>query len=74
MRLDVRIGAPDAGIGMAALANQSDLIVMATHGRTGVRRAIVGSVAGAVLRAAHTPVVLVHPEVGAAVPIGPCAR
>ena len=70
MRLDVRIGGPVTGIGVAALANQSDLIVMATRGRTGVRRAIVGSVAGAVLCAGHTPVLLVHPQVQSSVPIG----
>lgn len=40
-----------------------DLVVMATHGRTGIRRAILGSVADHVVR--HTPgiaVLLVHPE------------
>jgi Universal stress protein family len=46
---------------MAAIDCQADLIVMATHGRTGINRALVGSVAGTVLRTAATPVVLIHP-------------
>jgi nucleotide-binding universal stress UspA family protein len=36
------------------------MIVMATHGLTGVRRAVLGSVAGRVLEHAAVPVVLVH--------------
>jgi hypothetical protein len=46
---------------MAAFKTHADLIVMATHGRTGIRRALVGSVAGSVLRTVSTPVLLVHP-------------
>jgi nucleotide-binding universal stress UspA family protein len=38
-----------------------DLIVMATHGRTGLRRALLGSVAARVMRDAGRPVVLVRP-------------
>ncbi len=37
-----------------------DMIVMGTHGRTGLRRLLVGSVAEAVIRAAPCPVVTVH--------------
>ena len=33
---------------------------MAGHARTGVRRAVVGSIAGAVMRKSSTPVLLVH--------------
>jgi nucleotide-binding universal stress UspA family protein len=39
-----------------ARALKSDLIVMGTHGRTGVGRLLMGSVAEAVLRRAHCPV------------------
>ena len=60
--VDVRIGDPAQGIAMAALAAGADLIVMATHGRTGIRRALMGSVAGAVLQAGSTPVLLIHPQ------------
>jgi nucleotide-binding universal stress UspA family protein len=54
------------GITRAAAEHGADLIVMATHGRTGLHRAIVGSVAGTVLRTGSTPVLLVHPHFSAA--------
>jgi nucleotide-binding universal stress UspA family protein len=39
-----------------------DLIVMATHGRTGIPRWVYGSVAEKVLQAARCPVLLVRPQ------------
>ena len=39
-----------------------DLIVMGTHGRTGLARVVLGSVAEAVVRAAPCPVLTVHSE------------
>jgi len=39
------------------------IVVMATDGRTGLRRSIVGSVAGHVMRHATAPLVLVRPSV-----------
>jgi nucleotide-binding universal stress UspA family protein len=63
VEVEVRLGDPASGIAMAALDTHADMIVMATHGRTGVQRAMLGSVAGAVLRTACTPVVLVHPNI-----------
>ena len=39
-----------------------DLIAMATHGRGGVRRMLLGSVADKVLRGAMTPMLLLRPE------------
>jgi nucleotide-binding universal stress UspA family protein len=41
-----------------------DMIVMATHGRTGLKRLVYGSVAEAVLHRADVPILLVraHPE------------
>jgi nucleotide-binding universal stress UspA family protein len=62
VKVDVRVGDPASGIAMAALEASADLIVMATHGRTGLRRAVLGSVAGTVLRTVSTPVLLVHPH------------
>lgn len=38
---------------------QADLIVVGTHGRTGLRRVLLGSVAEAVVRHATTPVLVV---------------
>ncbi len=43
----------------AAKALQVDLIVIGTHGRTGLRRTVLGSVAEEVLRHAHCPVLVV---------------
>jgi nucleotide-binding universal stress UspA family protein len=40
----------------------ADLLVLGTHGRRGVRRLVMGSVAEQVLRFAHCPVLLVHEE------------
>ena len=37
-----------------------DIIVMATHGRSGLKQWVYGSVAGKVLRGAHHPVLLVR--------------
>lgn len=45
-----------------ARERQIDLIVMATHGRTGITRAILGSVAADVLPKAPCPVLVVPPS------------
>jgi nucleotide-binding universal stress UspA family protein len=47
-----------------SLLRGADLIVMATHGRTGLRRAVYGSVAAAVLSRSTIPVLLVGPTQG----------
>ena len=39
----------------------ADLIVMGTHGRTGIRRVLLGSVAEQVLRQARSPLLVVPP-------------
>jgi nucleotide-binding universal stress UspA family protein len=62
VNVDVRVGDPASGITLAAIDSVADLIVMSTHGRTGIRRAVLGSVAGTVLRTGDTPVLLVHPQ------------
>jgi universal stress protein A len=58
----VRLSAVGDIIVDAARAGGADLIVMGTHGRTGVRRLVLGSVAEHVLRHAECPVVSVHAE------------
>ncbi len=40
----------------------ASLVVMVTHGRTGIGRTLLGSVAGGVLRQGRTPLLLVHPS------------
>jgi nucleotide-binding universal stress UspA family protein len=57
------IGDPAAEIVHLAAREQVDLIVMGTHGRTGLMRLIMGSVAEAVVRRATCPVLtLKHPQ------------
>ena len=48
-------------IGATAQEYAAAAVVMATHGRTGVVRSILGSVAGGVLHHSTSPVVLIHP-------------
>lgn len=45
-----------------AEASQADLIVMSTHGRSGMERWLLGSVAEKVVRGAKIPVMLVRPK------------
>jgi nucleotide-binding universal stress UspA family protein len=53
-------GDPAAEIARRARAIGADLIVMATHGRTGFTRALAGSVADAVIREAGVPVLVLR--------------
>ena len=68
-----RLGCPDVAVhpvvemGLAAETiidyarhNPIDLIVMATHGRSGLQRWVYGSVADKVLRGANQPILLVR--------------
>lgn len=57
----VRVAAPLEGIMAAARESRADLIVMGTHGRTGFRRLIIGSVTEAAMRNAEVPVIAVPP-------------
>ena len=52
----------DAGFRIADCAQKlgADLIVMPSHGRTGVKRLLIGSVAERVLRLAHCPVLVMR--------------
>ena len=61
----VAIGDAATEILRLARCLDSDLIVMGTRGRTGLRRAVLGSVAESVVRHATCPVVCVKPELQA---------
>jgi nucleotide-binding universal stress UspA family protein len=61
-------GPPAEAIVDCARFRKADLIVMSTHGRSGVGRLVLGSVAETVLRATHTPIFLLRP---AAAPVAP---
>lgn len=52
---------PASAILTYADENEIDLIAMATHGRGGVPRAVMGSVTDKVVRGAHRPVLVVRP-------------
>ena len=59
-------GAPATSIVDAANAQRANLIVMTSHGRSGLGRLILGSVAESVLRGTTTPILLLR-VAGAAV-------
>ena len=59
-RVVVEVGLPAETIIDYAAGNEIDLIVMSTHGRTGLSRWVYGSVADKVLRGAPCPVFLVR--------------
>lgn len=56
----VQRGNPHDDILTYATEHSIDLIVMGTHGRTGVKRALLGSVTEDVVRHAEVPVLTVH--------------
>jgi nucleotide-binding universal stress UspA family protein len=53
-------GAAAPAIVEAAHVSKVDLIVMSTHGRSGLGRLFLGSVAESVLRGTETPILLLH--------------
>jgi nucleotide-binding universal stress UspA family protein len=57
----VEIGSPATNIIDEAERQGSDLIVMSTHGRTGLAHVLMGSVTEQVVRNAACPVFSVHP-------------
>ena len=57
----VRFGNPSDEIVELVREGEFALVVMATHGRSGVERVLLGSVAGHVLRHVHVPVMMVRP-------------
>ncbi|MGA6970818.1 MAG: universal stress protein [Candidatus Binatus sp.] len=58
--IEVRSGVPDLDIVRAARDLSVDLIVMVTHGRTGLEHWVLGSVTEHVIREAPCPVLVLH--------------
>jgi nucleotide-binding universal stress UspA family protein len=56
----VRAGEPYEVINRLARREQVDLVIVATHGRSGLKRLFLGSTAGRVLRHAPCPVLVVR--------------
>ena len=74
--VDVRVveqGNAAAGIVAETRRSEVDLVAMATHGRGGLRRLMLGSVAESVIRTARVPVLLYRPS-GVAVANAPASR
>lgn len=71
--IQVRIGRPAEEIAAAATETKSDLIILSTHGRTGLDRYFVGSVAEHLMRLAPSPVYLMpaHKKADKAAPARP---
>lgn len=57
----VRVGDAAEEIAQRAREGRFDLILMSTHGRTGLGRWVMGSVAETVMHRTAVPVLLVHP-------------
>jgi nucleotide-binding universal stress UspA family protein len=66
VRAVLKTGAPATVIADTAAAEHADLIVIGTHGRTGLNRLLIGSVAERVVRIAPCPVLTVKPRATAA--------
>jgi nucleotide-binding universal stress UspA family protein len=58
----LRLQAPADELAQLAADLEADLVVVGTHGRRGVSRAMLGSVAEAVVRLAPCPVLVVRPR------------
>jgi nucleotide-binding universal stress UspA family protein len=56
----VLLGEPAHGIANYAQEKHADLIVIPSHGRTGLTRLLIGSVAERVVRLAHCPVLVLR--------------
>ena len=70
LAVEYRITEGDVAAEVLRLAEETkcDLIAMGTHGRTGLERLIVGSVAETVMRKAHCPVLTVRSPSSARTP------
>lgn len=64
IREKVEFGKPDKNIVEEASKEGTDLIVISTHGRTGLSHMLLGSVTEKVVRHAPCPVLSIHPRLG----------
>ena len=67
--IEVRSGVPDLDIVRAARDLAVDLIVMVTHGRTGLEHWVLGSVTEHVIREAPCPVLVLHHTASTTTPV-----
>ena len=66
VRVVTELGEPSVAIAEVACGEKVDMIAMATHGRSGLARVVLGSVATGTLYRAQVPVMLVRPAAVAA--------
>jgi nucleotide-binding universal stress UspA family protein len=62
VRIEIRVGGAAEEIVRMADQSQADVVAMSTHGRSGLTRWALGSVAEKVLHAGNTPLLLVRPR------------
>ena len=60
IQMAVLLGEPAHGIANYAQEKHAELIVIPSHGRTGITRLLIGSVAERVVRLAHCPVLVLR--------------
>ena len=60
IQTSIVFGDPSSQIIDYAKAHHADLVVMSSHGRTGISRFMLGSVAERVVRLAHCPVLVIR--------------
>lgn len=58
--IEIRVGDASKGIAAYAQEKHAELIVIPSHGRTGISRLLIGSVAERVVRLAHCPVLVLR--------------
>jgi nucleotide-binding universal stress UspA family protein len=56
------VGDPAGSIMAYAKKSKADLIIMTTHGKSGIIRAVMGSVADEVVRKSGKPVLVTRPK------------
>jgi nucleotide-binding universal stress UspA family protein len=74
VQTSVWFGPPAESIVDAARYRGADLIVMSSHGRSGLGRLVLGSVAESVLRGTSTPILLLRPDACGSVGAGVAAE
>jgi nucleotide-binding universal stress UspA family protein len=60
VRIEILFGDPGSEIADYAQRHSADLIVLPSHGRTGLKRLLLGSVAERIVRLAHCPVLVLR--------------
>lgn len=60
IRCSVEFGDPSTMVTQVAKREKSDLIILTSHGRTGLSHLLIGSVAERIVRMAHCPVLVLR--------------